>query len=264
MSNRVQRSKLAVAESFSKAAKSYDSAAQLQRDIGSELFNLLPRNLTPRCVVDIGSGTGFFTELLQQSYPAAQVIGLDLAEGMLQHARQQHATSLHWIGGDMESLPLAESSVELFFTSLALQWCENLPAFFAEIFRTLTPGGYIALATLGPKTLFELRDSWCDVDGFMHVNEFSELAVVQAAAEQAGLHHTLWQSGKKIMYYSALRELTHELKAIGAHNVNRQRAPGLTGREKLTKLRQSYERYRQAEGLPASYEVYWALLQRPL
>ena len=66
MSNRVQRSKLAVAESFSKAAKSYDSAAQLQRDIGSELFNLLPRNLTPRCVVDIGSGTGFFTELLQQ------------------------------------------------------------------------------------------------------------------------------------------------------------------------------------------------------
>ncbi|BFM13353.1 malonyl-ACP O-methyltransferase BioC [Simiduia litorea] len=263
MTTSVERSKSAVAESFSRAAKSYDSAAQLQRDIGTDLFKLLPVNASPQTVVDIGSGTGFFTGKLKQVYPQAMVCGLDLAQGMLRYARSQHPASLAWLGADMESLPFAEASIQLFFSSLALQWSEDLPAFFTEIYRALAPGGLIALATLGPNTLFELRDSWRQVDGFTHVNQFAHAEEVRAAAGQAGLQEQRWVNGEKVMHYDALRDLTHELKAIGAHNVNRARAPGLTGREKLIKLRTSYEAYRQPAGLPATYEVYWMLLQRP-
>jgi len=263
MTVKVQRSKLAVAESFSRAAQSYDSAAQLQRDIGTELYHLLPSNIAPKAVVDIGSGTGFFTEKLQQAYPQALVCGLDLAQGMLHYARAQHPKSLTWVGADMECLPFGDASINLFFSSLALQWSEDLPAFFAEIHRTLSPGGLIALATLGPNTLYELRDSWQRVDGFTHVNQFIRGDKVRAAAAQAGLQEQCWISAEKVMRYDALRELTQELKAIGAHNVNRARAPGLTGREKLKKLRASYELYRQPDGLPATYDIYWLLLHKP-
>jgi malonyl-CoA O-methyltransferase len=192
------------------------------------------------------------------------VIGLDFAEGMLLHARDHQSPQLGWLGADMEALPLAACSVDLLFSSLAVQWSESLADLFVEFFRILRPGGQVALATLGPRTLFELRDSWRLVDGFTHVNSFSDASLLQAAALQAGFEQQLWRSGDKIMHYQALRDLTYELKALGAHNVNRERAPGLTGREKIIQLRKSYEQYRTPLGLPATYEVYWLLLQKPV
>ncbi|MBB3167024.1 malonyl-ACP O-methyltransferase BioC [Simiduia aestuariiviva] len=258
-----QRDKLAVAQSFSKAAQSYDSVAALQRSVGSELLAWLQDLGAPNLVADLGSGTGFFTEQLQQKFPNAHTVGLDIAPGMLQFARAHRQENVHWLGGDMENLPLRAECVDVFFSSLAVQWCENLPQFFAEIFRCLAPGGYLALATLGPETLFELRDSWRAVDEYTHVNQFDAEVHVTEAAQRAGLAIARWQAAPRVMHYSSLRELTHELKALGAHNVNYQRAPGLTGRQKIKQLRDAYEGFRTPQGLPASYQVYWMLVQKP-
>ena len=259
-----QRDKQAVAESFSKAASSYDSVAELQRSVGTELIAMLrtvrsSADLTD-CLVDLGSGTGFFTEMLARHYPDAHTFGLDIAHGMLHYAQGCRSDRLGWFGGDMESMPLATGSVSIFFSSLAVQWCENLPAFFTEVERCLMPNGILALATLGPQTLFELRDSWRQVDEYTHVNEFVAIDHVRKLASDSGLQEIEVQQAPRVMHYPSLRELTHELKALGAHNVNHQRAPGLTGPAKIKKLRDCYEHYRTLSGLPASYQVCWLLL----
>jgi malonyl-CoA O-methyltransferase len=62
-------------------------------------------------------------------------------------------------------MPLADNSVAHIFSSLALQWCENIPALMFEIERVLQPGGTAVIATLGPDTLRELRSAWAKVDG---------------------------------------------------------------------------------------------------
>ena len=46
-----------------------------------------------------------------------------------------------------------------------------------------------------------------------------------------------------------------ELKAIGAHNVTRGRARGLTGRGRLAAMTRAYEPLRRDGALPATYEV---------
>ncbi|UTA47542.1 malonyl-ACP O-methyltransferase BioC [Simiduia sp. 21SJ11W-1] len=259
----MQRDKFSVAASFSNAAPSYDSVAQLQRCVGNELMGFLDAAHPCKRLVDLGSGTGFFTEKLLARYPEAQVLGLDIAPGMLRYARAQRAPGLGWVGGDMEALPFGSGSIDVFFSSLAVQWCENLPAFFTEVARALVPGGRVLLATLGPQTLCELRDSWRKVDHYTHVNEFDSAATLTHAYTRAGLVQRAWRAEPRVMYYPSLRELTHELKALGAHNVNRERAPGLTGRQKIKKLREAYEHYRTPKGLPASYDVYWLVLEKP-
>lgn len=257
-----QIDKADIASSFGRAAASYDGAAQLQRDIGESLLQRHGKLLTERNrLVDLGCGTGYFSARLAEQHAGAEVVAVDLSEGMLQFARgQQSQTNIHWLCGDAEALSLADNSIEGLFSSLAIQWCRDLPALFAEIHRVLAPGGVAMLATLGPETLRELRAAWQQVDNHVHVNQFDPESALRNALPQ-GLSCEHWHEYFEVLQYSQLSGLTRELKAIGAHNLNSGRAQGLTGRARMLAFKQAYEQFRTENGLlPASYQVFQLLL----
>ncbi|MCY4125809.1 MAG: methyltransferase domain-containing protein, partial [Pseudomonas sp.] len=78
-----------VATSFSRAAASYDSVAALQRSVGMNLLTMLPSDLEPTRWLDLGSGTGHFSRVLAERYGPASGVAVDIAEGMLRHARDR-------------------------------------------------------------------------------------------------------------------------------------------------------------------------------
>ena len=78
-----------VAASFSRAARTYDAVAGLQRKVGQQLLDYLPLDYKPQRWLDLGCGTGFFTRVLGQRFPQDCGSALDIAEGMLRHAREQ-------------------------------------------------------------------------------------------------------------------------------------------------------------------------------
>jgi len=252
-----------VARSFSQAAATYDQVAALQRQVAESLLNRIPDRAFTN-IVDLGCGTGVVAAQLAQRAGTERVFGLDIAEGMLEFSRQQYPQpSLQWCGADAENLPLQNDSVDLVFSSLAVQWCADFQQVCNEILRVLKPGGYCLLATLGPETLHELRSAWQQVDGYVHVNRFIGVERVTKAAMKAGFNCECWQE-KVVMRYQELRQLTAELKALGAHNVNSGRPKGLTGRQRIEKLKAGYEIFRDADGwLPASYDVYYLCLEKP-
>jgi malonyl-CoA O-methyltransferase len=252
-----------VAASFSRAAASYDSVAELQRDVGSQLLNRLPAGFVPGRWLDLGCGTGHFSRALAQRFPEGQGLALDIAEGMLDHARPLGGAS-HFIAGDAERLPLRDSTCDLIFSSLAVQWCADFASVLSEAHRVLKPGGIFAFASLCVGTLFELRDSWRQVDGMVHVNRFREFAVYRQLCAASGLQAISLQTRPHVLHYPDVRSLTHELKALGAHNLNPGRPGGLTGRARILGLIEAYEQFRQAEGLPATYQVVYAVLEKPL
>ncbi len=255
--------KQAVAHSFSKAANSYDGAAGFQRDVGNALCAHLPQRNNVDTVVDLGCGTGHFITPLAQHFKQP-VIGLDIAEGMLAYARCQHNTQQDkhsWLAGDAEQLPLAANSVDIVFSSLAIQWCQQLPQLFAEIQRVLKPGGSMLFATLVEGSLEELKQAWQAVDGYVHVNRFFHQDVWQQAVEQSGLQFSQWQVQAHQLQYQRLNQLTGELKAIGAHNVNSGRPKGLMGRKAYQQLHQAYDQFRDDKGLlPATYQVLYGVV----
>ncbi|MGV2463788.1 UNVERIFIED_CONTAM: methyltransferase domain-containing protein, partial [Pseudomonas aeruginosa] len=184
-----------------------------------------------------------------------------IAEGMLRHARARGGAS-HFIGGDAERLPLRDGSCDLLFSSLAIQWCADLPAVLAEARRVLRPGGVLAFSSLCVGTLGELRDSWRVVDGFVHVNRFRAFADYLQHAAGSGLLPLTLRHEDRLLHFPDLRSLTHELKALGAHNLNPGRPDGLTGRQRIRALVAAYERFRQPEGLPATYRVVFGVLRK--
>ena len=252
-----------VAASFSRAAASYDSVAELQRAVGHELLARLPSACAPRRWLDMGCGTGYFSRVLGELLPASQGVALDIAEGMLDHARPLGGAE-HFIAGDAERLPLKDGSCGLIFSSLAVQWCADFEAVLSEAYRVLQPGGVLGFASLCVGTLDELRESWRAADGLVHVNRFRTFEAYQQLCAASGLRVVSLERRAHVLHYPDVRSLTHELKALGAHNLNPGRPGGLTGRARIVALVDAYEQFRQAEGLPATYQVVYAVLEKPL
>jgi malonyl-CoA O-methyltransferase len=168
------------------------------------------------------------------------------------------------VAGDAERLPLRDESVGLIFSSLAVQWCSDFAAVLSEAKRVLQPGGTFAFASLCVGTLYELRDSWQAVDGMVHVNRFRERSDYQQLCAESGLTVRSLEVSPHVLHYPDVRSLTHELKALGAHNINPGRPGGLTGRARIQALIAAYENFRQLDGLPATYQVVYAVLDKPL
>lgn len=249
---------------FERAASSYDAHAVLQREIADRMMARLDYiKHQPKILLDAGAGTGFGTRGLRSRYPQATVIALDLAAAMLKRAnppqnlwqRMRRSSNLHSVCGDIEALPLKTSSVDMIWSSLALQWCNDLNISFAELYRVLAPGGLLMFATFGPDTLNQLRSAFAAVDDYTHVNHFVDMHDIGDVLVHAGFNAPVMDMEYITLTYTDLKAMLRELKAIGAHNVTDGRNHGLTGRERWRKLEAAFEQFRTNGRLPATYEV---------
>jgi malonyl-CoA O-methyltransferase len=100
------------------------------------------------------------------------------------------------------------------------------------------------------------------VDDHVHVNRFAPLDEVRQAALGAGFQIQEWLVETEVRHYAQLSDLTRELKALGAHNLNRGRNNALTGRKQIATLKSAYESQRQPQGLPASWEILYGVLHK--
>jgi malonyl-CoA O-methyltransferase len=257
---------LRVRRSFGRAASGYDAAAVLQQRVRGELLERLGLvRLVPGVVLDLGAGTGHASIELKRRYRPGQVIALDLAEGMLREASRRQ-TLLRRFGrvcGDAASLPLRDQSVDLVFSSLMLQWCNEPDRVFAECRRVLRSGGLLTFATFGPDTLTELRRAWAAVDGRTHVNRFIDMHDLGDALVRAGLAEPVLDVERYTLTYAGVRELMRDLKSIGAHNANAGRPRTLTGKGTLAGLVAAYEEFRHDGRLPATFEVVYGQAWAP-
>tara|TARA_R110000772_G_scaffold110050_1_gene213509 strand:- start:1908 stop:2744 length:837 start_codon:yes stop_codon:yes gene_type:complete len=264
-----------IARSFAAAAGTYDAHASLQRSIANKLLAKLAeqelsdsstnkRNKIKR-ILDLGSGTGYSTKALQNLFPSAEIISLDIAEAMLRHARELHledACNEKFVCADAEALPFNPGSFDLIFSSLAIQWCQNYTELFSELKRVLKPVGKIFIATFGPQTLQELKRAWLEVDSFVHVNQFHSERHLQSNINKNDFRYLISQKDKLLVYYQNFEELGRELKSIGARNMNQGRGKGLSGREKIAKLKAAFEKEaRQGAGIPVTYQVFYLSAQ---
>jgi malonyl-CoA O-methyltransferase len=253
-----------VRAAFDHAAPSYDAHAVLQREITDRMLARLDYiKHAPTLLLDAGAGTGYGSAQLRTRYSDAHLLALDLAESMLQIARPKpslwqrlsRAAPFDAVCADIDRLPLKTSSVDMVWSSLALQWCNDLNVSFGEFYRVLAPGGLLMFATFGPDTLKELRQAFASVDGYSHVNRFVDMHDIGDVLVSAGFATPVMDMEYITLTYDDLKPLMQELKAIGAHNVTAGRNQGLMGRTRWQALEAAYEQFRQEGRLPATYEV---------
>lgn len=246
-------SRLKIAQSFGNASISYDKSARLQRNTGKHLMPWLPDN-NDLTVLDLGSGTGFFTNLLASKYK--QVIGVDISGKMLGFANQNRHHDIHWLQGDAYKIPLQDNSIDLVYSNLMVQWCDPLMPIINEVMRVLKPGGSFVFSTLVEGTLFELKSSWAAVDNDQHVIDFKSDYDVLSLLD--GKDRTLQNTKVKdiVLEYQNVLHLARELKALGANQVTKKQSKGLAGKENWQKMTNIYQQYKEETGIyPATYKV---------
>ncbi|KJY83207.1 biotin synthase [Vibrio galatheae] len=246
--------KSAVANAFSRAAATYDQHAAFQRDVGHRLLDMMPADLSGKTVLDLGCGTGYFSaELLKRG---ALVVCCDLSAQMLAAAKSRCGNQrVLYQQGDAECLPFDNHQFDYVFSSLALQWCDDLSVPLKEIKRVVKAKGSAYFSTLIDGSLYELKQAWRKIDSHQHVNEFVSINQINIALAQSDCQsHQLDLAPIKVWYQTAFA-LMRDLKGIGATHVN-GRSTGLTSRRSLLKVEHEYLTFRNHQGLlPATYQV---------
>ncbi|MBK9161799.1 MAG: malonyl-ACP O-methyltransferase BioC [Nitrosomonadales bacterium] len=270
--NEFEIDKKQVRRAFSRAAADYDAAAVLQREVCVRMLERLDYvKLQPARVLDVGSGTGWGTRQLSERYPKADITALDIALGMLQHAR---GTSNWWkklfagkresyLCADVEALPVASGSAEMVWSNLALQWCNDLPATFVELHRVLKVEGLLMFSSFGVDTLKELRVAFREVDGYNHLNRFADMHDIGDMLVAAGFADPVMEMEKITLTYDDVRAVMQDLKRIGAHNATAGRAPGMMGKAAWRRVTENYETLRRDGKLPATFEIIYGHAWKP-
>ncbi len=262
--NEFEIDKLEVRRAFSKAAASYDASAVLQREVCTRMLERLDYvKLQPNRILDVGSGTGWGTRQLAHRYPVAQIVALDIALGMLKAGRGRLSWWQKLFGGatqlqlcaDVEALPLSLQSFEMVWSNLTVQWCNDLPATFAEIQRILKVDGLLMFSTFGPDTLKELRMAFNGVDGYNHINRFADMHDIGDMLLAAGFAEPVMDMEFITLTYDDVKSVMQDLRSIGAHNATVGRSPGMMGKAKWASILQNYESLRRNGKLPATFEV---------
>lgn len=268
---------------FSAASASYDSAARLQRLVRGELLERLGElRIAPRVVLDLGAGTGHAARALKQRFPRSLVVAVDLAPGMLAQAGRllgwRERGPARWFGGrlgarvgarfervaaDARMLPLRAATVDLVFSNLMLQWCDDPAEPFAELARVMAGGGVLAFSTFGPATLQELRAAWAAVDSTPHVHRFLDMHDVGDALLRAGFEQPVLDVDTHELGHESVLALMRELRRMGAGNAAAGRARGLLGRGALARLEAAYEPLRRDALLPSTWEVIYGVAWAP-
>ncbi len=248
-----------VGESFDHVAENYDVHAFVQKMVMGRLLDRLELiRLDCKTILDLGSGTGMAGKGLKKVFNQARIIETDLSLNMLRHSNNNGwiaARRFSKVCADAHTLPYKKNTIDLVFSNLMLQWCNQSQLVFREITRVLRPGGLFVFSSFGPDTLQELRKCWKQADDHIHVMAFYDMHDIGEAISHAGLKEAVLDTEKIIINYSDCMTLMKDLKMIGASNRVQSRRKTLTGKQRLSKMINEYEKLRDNNKLPATYEI---------
>lgn len=247
-----------VAKSFNRAASTYDDFSLFQANVLTTLKGMCP-NILSEFTLDLGCGTGNAAGFLKRS--SQHLVNLDLSLNMLQKAQQKSEQSFA-VCGDAEALPFQSSIFSLVFSSLSIQWCENLHSIGSEVERVLKPDGHFVVSTLSQGSMPELAHCWGQIDGHSHINHYPEYDEIIKQIKGAGLELEKSECKPLTMWFASTKEAINSLKKVGASVLveadERQIVTPTVWRDFLSE----YEQLRTEKGIPLTYQLVYLHLKK--
>lgn len=151
-----------IKNAFSKSASTYDSAAEVQNLIADKLILKIPTKKFKN-ILEIGSGTGNYTEKLIKLNTSAKFTVIDFSDKMMLVAKKKLAhfpNNISFLTGDIEEIPndlFPENYFDLITSNSTLQWINNLAQIFFQLYNNLSSAGFLIFSYYGKKTYWELH-----------------------------------------------------------------------------------------------------------
>lgn len=241
---------------FDQSASFYPAGAVINQEIGARLIEHVNHlELSPKRILGIGCGTGNNAFEVTAVFPGAQIIGIDYSLPMLHKATRNHHVH-HFINAQGTQLPIASESIDMVFINMTMLWIEDLDTLFKEVKRILIPGGIFLFATLGPGSLFELKESWQAVDDLAHVHEFVEMQELGDLLMRHQFENVVMDLDQIVFHYGELSQLAQDLTNNCLRNNLRHRKKSLTTPRQWKMVADYYQRFfSRSNQIPATFEV---------
>ncbi|HMV52337.1 MAG TPA: methyltransferase domain-containing protein [Rhodocyclaceae bacterium] len=265
----------AVLRNASRAARGYDAAAVLAREVSRRMGERLDLvKIQPQRILDVGCGTGADLRLLAERYPQAHRVGCDFSSAMLREAGGElpwfkrllpggRAREAARVCGEASRLPFAERSMSMLWSNLMLHWLTDpLPA-LREMHRVLAIDGLLMFTAFGPDTLKELRRCFGQADDAPHVHRFIDMHDLGDALVGAGFAEPVMDMETLTLTYDSLDALLRDLRVSGGQCALAGRRRGLTGKQTWSRVRAAYELHRREGRLSATFEVVYGHAWKP-
>ncbi|MFZ6744888.1 methyltransferase domain-containing protein [Undibacterium sp. JH2W] len=258
----------------------------LRREIATRMREKLELvKITPSAFLDAGCGEADDIAELQKVYPAALAYGVDaslpmLASGKLRQLAAKSAmgrllakwtpaalrqdAGQHLLCADFARLPIANASVDLIWSNLALHWHPQPDLVFAEWRRVLRTEGLLMFSCFGPDTLTELRQAFAEVDEVPHVLPFVDMHDFGDMLVNAGFSTPVMDMEKITLTYGNAEKLLEDVRALGGNPLMTRRQ-GLLGRKAYARLLAALDRQKNADGrITLTLEVVYGHAFRPV
>lgn len=235
--------KLRIINSFNKGASTYDAAASVQAFIANRLADFLPMT-APQTILEVGCGTGIFSQHLIDQYPTSEILLTDIAPAMTEicHARYDHLdrVKIACMDGEQLTIPF---SFDLIATSMTLHWFCDLQKSLKNLTAKLSPHGEIVFAMLTENSLCEWHAICSAYDLPVATPLFPSLQIIQQCCPEIELVIETYQHT-----YESLYDFLSSLKQLGAMAARAEYIPMSSG--KLRSMMRLFE-----NGITISYEV---------
>jgi malonyl-CoA O-methyltransferase len=201
---------------FNRAAQTYDDHCHLQTKIGKRLIKRTKRYATGHCrIIDLGCGTGNITKKLVETLNYQKVIALDHAEKFLQVAKRL-ALAVPILLADFDAIPLADNTIDLVFSNMALQWSLDITITLKEISRILSTQGTLIFSIPVLGTFHELLESQRLLTMKALEERFLNNEILVNYVINSG--YQIIEMGQKniTFYFDRISQLVSSIKNVGA------------------------------------------------
>ncbi len=240
---------------FSRHARHYDDYCVVQNEVAGTLLSQYRPQHPPHHILELGCGTGNFTRLLSERFPAARILAQDPSATMIDQARAKAwSDAVRFEVGTVHHLE-ARPSVDLIAANAVLHWQGDLDAALKPLADTLTEQGTLLTSWFGPRTYEELGRvfmQWLNRPVELEVARFPESDSIRAALSPHFRNVTL-QEQRFCRTYDDLGLLLRTIKYTGT------RGHGLPGLHLSRRdLRELDLQYRHNYGdIRATYQIYY-------
>ncbi len=257
----------AVRHTFGRAAQCGDAACALAREVAGRMAERLDYvRLDPAWILDAGCGTAPASGLLSTRYPRARHLALDSSLPVLRWTKTGESTASRlkrflgrrareWVCADTSALPIAEASVDMVWSNLALLSAQDAERSFREFHRVLDAGGLLMFSTYGPDTLKELRSAFAAADDYPHVHAFADMHDLGDLLVASGFAAPVMDMEKITCTYATPEQLIAELRHSGQTNALSGRRRVLTGRTRWHSMLAAYPREPEGGRIAATFEI---------